>query len=79
MPADTMVRGDLDNPGFIPIPADLAVEILSPTDRVKDVGDKVKDYLKVGFKVFGWSIRIGGKCKSIAATAAFSCSRRKTK
>jgi Uma2 family endonuclease len=33
----------------MPIPADLAVEVLSPNDRFKDVADKVKEYLKAGF------------------------------
>ena len=37
--------------GFMPIPADLAVEVLSPTDRVYDVGDKVEEYLQNGFGV----------------------------
>ena len=35
--------------GFMPIPADLAVEVLSPTDLVYDVGDKVEEYLQAGF------------------------------
>lgn len=38
-----------DNPGYMPIPADLAVEVLSPNDRVKDVDEKIEDYLKAGF------------------------------
>ena len=38
-----------ENPGYMPIPADLAVEVLSPNDRFNDMGEKVKDYLKAGF------------------------------
>jgi len=37
------------NPGFMPIPADLVVEVLSPNDRINDIDDKVEDYLKAGF------------------------------
>jgi len=39
------------DPGFMPIPADLVVEVLSPNDKSKDVADKVKDYLKAGFRL----------------------------
>jgi Uma2 family endonuclease len=35
--------------GFIHFPADLAVEVLSPNDRVYQVGDKVEEYLQAGF------------------------------
>jgi Uma2 family endonuclease len=38
-----------ENPGFMPVPADLAVEVLSPNDRIKDIDEKVDDYLRVGF------------------------------
>lgn len=38
-----------DTPGYMPIPADLAVEVLSPNDRVKDVDEKIEQYLKAGF------------------------------
>jgi Uma2 family endonuclease len=45
-------RGEFGiNPAFIPIPADLVVEVLSPNDRIKDVDDKVKDFLKAGFSL----------------------------
>lgn len=37
------------NPGFMPIPADLAVEVLSPNDVIFDMDDKVEQYLKAGF------------------------------
>jgi Uma2 family endonuclease len=35
----------------MPIPADLVVEVLSPNDRIKNVDDKVDDYLKAGFSI----------------------------
>ena len=38
-----------DDPGYMPIPADLAVEVLSPNDRIRDIDEKVEDYLKAGF------------------------------
>jgi len=40
-----------DDPGFMSIPADLVVEVLSPNDRVNDVDDKIEDYLKAGFNL----------------------------
>ena len=40
-----------DDPGYMPVPPDLAVEVLSPNDRIKDVDDKVKDYLKANFHI----------------------------
>jgi len=39
------------DPGFIQIPADLVVEVVSPGDRIKAVDDKVDEYLKAGFKL----------------------------
>ena len=39
----------LDNPGMMPIPADLVVEVLSPGDHVYDVNNKVERYLANGF------------------------------
>ncbi|HZK80812.1 MAG TPA: Uma2 family endonuclease, partial [Humisphaera sp.] len=39
------------DPGFMPIPADLVVEVLSPNDRIKEVADKVTEYLGAGFGV----------------------------
>jgi len=35
--------------GFMPIPADLAVEVLSPTDFAYDVAAKIDEYLRNGF------------------------------
>ena len=35
--------------GMMPIPADLVVEVLSPTDAVYDVWAKVEEYLRNGF------------------------------
>lgn len=37
--------------GYMPIPADLAVEVLSPNDKAYEVADKVADYLANGFPV----------------------------
>src|SRR5438105_4669269 len=39
----------LDNPGMMPIPADVVVEVLSPNDQVYDVNKKVEFYLANGF------------------------------
>jgi Uma2 family endonuclease len=35
--------------GLLPIPADLAVEVNSPTDGISDVLEKVEEYLGAGF------------------------------
>jgi Uma2 family endonuclease len=35
--------------GYMPIPADLVVEVLSPNDLIRDVNDKVEEYLAAGF------------------------------
>jgi Uma2 family endonuclease len=42
------IHGD---PGYMPIPADLAVEVLSPNDLIRDVNDKVEEYLAAGFGI----------------------------
>jgi len=34
---------------FVPIPPDLAVEVISPNDSATDVSDKVDEYLSAGF------------------------------
>jgi Uma2 family endonuclease len=39
----------LDDPGTMPIPADLVVEVLSPTDHISDANRKVELYLSCGF------------------------------
>jgi len=41
----------LDNPGMMPISADLVVEVLSPNDEAYDVNRKVERYLSSGFKL----------------------------
>ena len=53
-PDGSLVRADRlanVNPqdGFMPIPADLVVEVLSPNDLAYDVQEKVEDYLAHGF------------------------------
>ena len=37
--------------GFIPIPPDLAVEVMSPNDLAEDIAEKVDEYLKNNFAV----------------------------
>ena len=39
------------DPGLMPIPADLAVEVISPGDTAYDVAEKLEDYLNNGFKL----------------------------
>ena len=39
----------LNNPDMMPVPADLAVEVLSPDDLVYDVNRKIERYLSSGF------------------------------
>lgn len=38
-------------PGFFPGPPDIAVEVLSPTDRASEVFDKVQDWLTAGCRL----------------------------
>lgn len=44
----TRLEGFAD-PGYMPIPADLAVEVLSPNDEAYDINRKVEAYLAGGF------------------------------
>jgi Uma2 family endonuclease len=37
--------------GFCPLPPDLAVEVVSPTDRVDELDEKIKEYLQAGVKL----------------------------
>ena len=39
------------NEGFMPIPPDLAVEVISPGDLAYDMALKIEEYLKNGFKL----------------------------
>ncbi len=54
-PDTTIVRierlGELEDPnaGHMPIPPDLAVEVVSPNDLVYDVAEKVREYLEADF------------------------------
>jgi len=41
----------LEDPGTMPIPADLVVEVLSPNDHIYDVNKKVELYLACGFGI----------------------------
>ena len=38
-----------DDPAFLLVPADLVVEVISKSDRVKDVNQKIDEYLENGF------------------------------
>jgi len=42
---------DLDERGFFPGAPDLAVEVISPSDRYSDVDAKVGDYLRAGTRM----------------------------
>lgn len=52
--ASVVCRGRFDGEalplGFSPVPPDLAVEVLSPEDRPRDVLDKVGEYLGAGVR-----------------------------
>lgn len=48
---DRLKTLDDPDPGMMPIPPDLAVEVLSPTDFAYDVDEKLEDYLSNGFKL----------------------------
>jgi Uma2 family endonuclease len=39
------------DPGLMPIPADLVVEVISPGDKADEVAEKVEEYLANGFKL----------------------------
>jgi Uma2 family endonuclease len=43
------LKGIDQREGFMPIPADLVVEVISPTDLHYDVAEKTEEYLKNGF------------------------------
>jgi Uma2 family endonuclease len=55
------VRGD---PGYMPIPADLAVEVLSPNDLSRDVNEKIEEYLAAGFRLV-WIVDPGTRLVAI--------------
>jgi Uma2 family endonuclease len=44
------------DPGLMPIPADLTVEVLSPTDLAYDVAKKIEEYLRNGFPLI-WVVQ----------------------
>lgn len=48
--AERMAQVDLTG-GFMPVPADLAVEVISPNDLFYDVAEKVEEYLENGFRL----------------------------
>jgi Uma2 family endonuclease len=63
--ADRLPEGVPD--GFIPVPPDLAVEVVSPNDRAGEIQKKVQDYLKARVPLFcdrlssesGYGYRLG--------------------
>lgn len=36
---------------FVPIPPDLAIEVMAPDDRVYEVGDRIREYRRNGFGI----------------------------
>jgi Uma2 family endonuclease len=47
----SMTRQPREPEGYFEVPPDIAVEVLSPDDRRKEVRDKIKDYLSHGVKL----------------------------
>ena len=39
-------------PTYIPLPPDLAIEVVSPNDKPVDIENKVNDYLRAGVRMF---------------------------
>jgi Uma2 family endonuclease len=37
---------------YIPVPPDLAIEVVSPTDMAEDIESKIDDYLRAGIRLF---------------------------
>jgi Uma2 family endonuclease len=37
--------------GFVPMPPDLAVEVVSPGDRAEEIEEKIQDYLRYGVRL----------------------------
>jgi Uma2 family endonuclease len=60
---DRMARVDPDE-GFMPIPPDLAVEVVSPNDLVTDLEIKVEEYLSNGFPLV-WVVEPATKTVTI--------------
>lgn len=55
-PDASLIRNDRlaalqEDPGYMPIPADLVVEVVSPNDLAYEVAEKVEEYLAAGFRV----------------------------
>lgn len=51
-------EGDTPTEGFSPVPPDLAVEVLSPSDRPRQVLDRIGEYLGAGVRLV-WVIDPG--------------------
>lgn len=52
--------GERPPSGFVPIPPDLAVEVVSPNDLASDLNAKVSDYLQAGVRLI-WIIDPGDR------------------
>lgn len=46
--------GDFPEQGFFPLPPDLAVEVISPTDEPADIAEKQRLYAKAGVPLVWW-------------------------
>ena len=57
-------NGIRNNRGYMPIPADLVVEVVSPTDLYYDVIAKVNDYLANGFPLI-WVVDPNGRTVTV--------------
>src|SRR5258708_3918441 len=57
----TSIKGD---PGYMPIPADLAVEVLSPNDLSREINEKIEEYLTAGFRLV-WVVDPGTRLVAI--------------
>lgn len=52
------------DPGYMPIPADLAVEVISPNDLSREMNEKVEDYLAAGFRLV-WVVDPGTRLVAV--------------
>jgi Uma2 family endonuclease len=67
--------------GNSPIPPDLAVELVSPTDTAEDIESRVADFMSVGVRLFGvvypasrsvWVLRADGSAARLTGTQPLS-------
>ena len=48
---DRYSLAQVSQPGYVPIPPDLAVEVISPGDLVSELNQKLEEYLRAGVKL----------------------------